>query len=144
MRPLLLLVSGLDSDISWLDKSENINFYSWQSGLVELRRLTTWGKKLLCNLVTVQQYAIFYPQLLPESTKVTCQIFNWSNITMTFPLCRLQALHLSRCDVIPPEPTADVAAMVTTRQSQKSAEVDCGCWSRWPNSWLDLLAVLWE
>lgn len=48
---------------------------------------------------------------------------------MTFPLCRLQALHLSRRDVIPPEPTADVAAMVTTCQSQKSAEVDCGRWS---------------
>lgn len=90
---------------------------------------------------TLQRYAIFYPQLLQESTKVTCWIFNWSNLTMTFPLCRLQALHLSRRDVIPPEPTADVAAMVTTRQSQRSAEVDCGRWSCWPNSWLDLLAV---
>ncbi len=37
----------------------------------------------------------------------------------------LQAVHLSSCDVLPPEPTANVAAVVTKGQSQKSTEVNC-------------------
>lgn len=39
-----------------------------------------------------------------------------------FSFSSFQAVHLSGCDVIPPEPTANVAAMVTQGQSQKSYE----------------------